>query len=306
MPTQQPASAGNFSASPRYQGRARSPAAPGIHARGGNHGGGSSGCPSPSRSLLYSMSPVNTMRNPRTPHHGAAGSKGLLPAMGGAVRAQMKAVQTQRRSRQRCLQHPFLPALHSGRRISSGCGPGTAIRNPKSRLGVRLRTRGSPWCAPHLHRRPPAARLSWRSRSPPPRRCAPSPAAPAGTRPPPGRFSGGEAGGEAPPAGRAPPCRAGLGPRFPPSPVPRYLPSRCQGPIHVEEAQHPAPRRRHPAAHPASGSRRRDRAEAAMAAAPPSRAAPHQCAATEDPSTNHHPYPQVVEGRFRVALACGS
>lgn len=131
---------------------------------------------------------------------------------------------------------------------SGGSRLGTA-NHPTGWLGVGFRTRVTPQetlsSASHLRPRPPAARLSWRSQSLPPRRCAPSHAALAGTRPPPARFSGGEAAGEAAAGGTSSAMLTSVSP--PPTlkaPVPRYLPSRRQGPVHIEEAQHPTPCRR--------------------------------------------------------------
>lgn len=121
---------------------------------------------------------------------------------------------------------PATPRAASGLHFGHRCPPGDLVRRA------------------YLRPLPPAARLSWHSRSLPPRRCAPSPAAPAGTRPPPARFSGGEAAGEAAAGGTS--SASPASPPEPRAPAPRYLPGRRQGPVHVEETEHPATRRRHP------------------------------------------------------------
>lgn len=68
-------------------GRAQSPAALGIHAREEKHGRGSGGCPSPSRSLLYPMSPFERDEepsgDPTVEQQGGKICKGLLEQGGG-------------------------------------------------------------------------------------------------------------------------------------------------------------------------------------------------------------------------------
>lgn len=168
-----------------------------------------------------------------------------------------------------------LPALHRGRRSRAAAPARARPATPGQAWGRTSDTgdtRETSSSASHLRPRPPAARLSWRSRSLPPRRCALSPAAPAGTRPPPARFSGGEAAGEAAAGG---PGSATLTP----APLPALMPpclATCRAGVRV-----PSTSKRHstrpraaaaaiPAADPASASGRRDRAEQGMAAAPPS------------------------------------